>query len=35
MCGMDEDLTSLESAGLHKELRERLRFDTLIAELSS
>ncbi len=32
---MDEDLASLESAGLHKELRERLRFETLIAELSS
>ena len=35
MCGMDEDLSSLDNAGLHAELRARLRFETLIAELSS
>ena len=28
ICGMDEDLTSSESTGLHGELQERLRFET-------
>lgn len=32
---MDEDLTSPESTGLHGELLERLRFETLIADLSA
>lgn len=35
ICGMDEVLTSPEDAGPYAELRERLRFETLIADLSS
>lgn len=35
ICGMDEDLASPENSRLYDELRERLRFETLIADVSS
>ena len=35
ICSMDEDMTGPESTSLYGELRERLRFETLIADLSS